>query len=139
MAVTRAVHLARLESEFGEARDHWSDAITQANWAVTKYQQADYNAALSWIISATQSNTQCLGHLMDYNYPDSGDFSIVSFLENHTIAEADPFELTWQAICEAWLADDFAGRAPTIAIIDKMRQILWDEPFNIQWAARPQL
>lgn len=45
--------------------------------------------------------------------------------------------VTWKAICEAWVKDDFEGRNWTIAIIDKMRQILWDEPFDIQWAARP--
>lgn len=47
-------------------------------------------------------------------------------------------EVTWKGICEAWLKNDFEGRAPTIAIIDRMRQILWDEPFDITWAARPE-
>ncbi|GAI81142.1 unnamed protein product, partial [marine sediment metagenome] len=50
----------------------------------------------------------------------------------------DSYSVTWKSICEAWLKDDFEGRAPTIAIIDRMRQILWDEPFNIIWAARPE-
>ncbi|GAI84898.1 unnamed protein product, partial [marine sediment metagenome] len=45
---------------------------------------------------------------------------------------------TWKKICEAWVKDDFEGRAWTIAIIDRMRQILWDEPFSIVWAARPE-
>lgn len=52
--------------------------------------------------------------------------------------EPPEYELTWQKICEAWIANDFEGRAPTIAIIDRMRQILWDEPFNVVWAARPE-
>jgi len=47
-------------------------------------------------------------------------------------------ELTWKDIVEAWIKDDFAGRAPTIAVIDRMRQILWDEPFSVLWAARPE-
>lgn len=46
-------------------------------------------------------------------------------------------EITWRAICEAWAKDDFEGRAWTIALIDRMRQLLWDEPFNAVWAARP--
>ncbi|MBA7680009.1 hypothetical protein ES703_88316 [subsurface metagenome] len=50
----------------------------------------------------------------------------------------DNYSVTWKSICEAWLKDDFEGRAATIAIIDRMRQILWDEPFNIIWAARPE-
>jgi len=47
-------------------------------------------------------------------------------------------ELTWQAICEAWGANNFEGRGPTIAFIDRMRQLLWDEPFYVAWAARPE-
>lgn len=47
-------------------------------------------------------------------------------------------DITWQAIVEAWVKDDFAGRALTIATIDRMRQILWDEPFYAVWAARPE-
>lgn len=46
-------------------------------------------------------------------------------------------EITWRAICEAWAKDDFEGRAWTIALIDRMRQLLWDEPFDVVWAARP--
>lgn len=48
-------------------------------------------------------------------------------------------EVTWQSIVEAWIKDDFEGRAPTIAVIDRMRQILWDEPFSVVWAARPEI
>jgi len=52
--------------------------------------------------------------------------------------EIPEYVLTWKAICEAWIKDDFAGRAPTIAIIDRMRQIIWDEPFYVVWAAKPE-
>lgn len=46
--------------------------------------------------------------------------------------------ITWKAICEAWVKNDFEGRFWTISIIDRMRQIMWNEPFDIQWAARPE-
>lgn len=46
--------------------------------------------------------------------------------------------VTWQTICEAWVANDFEARFWTIGIIDRMRQILWDEPFDLTWAARPE-
>lgn len=46
--------------------------------------------------------------------------------------------ITWKTIAEAWSADDFEGRFWTIALIDRMRQLLWNEPFNITWAARPE-
>jgi len=48
-------------------------------------------------------------------------------------------ELTWQAICEAWAANDFEGRTATIAFIDRMRQLIWNEPFFVEWAAQPEL
>ena len=48
-------------------------------------------------------------------------------------------ELTWQAICEAWAANSFEGRAGTIAFIDHMRKLLWNEPFNAVWASGPTI
>ena len=47
-------------------------------------------------------------------------------------------EVTWKAIVEAWIKNDFEGRMPTIAVIDRMRQILWNEPYSVLWAARPE-
>lgn len=47
-------------------------------------------------------------------------------------------EITWKSICEAWVKNDFEGRFWTIGIIDRMRQILWNEPFDLTWAARPE-
>jgi len=47
-------------------------------------------------------------------------------------------ELTYKDIVEAWFKNDFEGRAITIACIDRMRQKLWNEPFNAIWAARPE-
>jgi len=47
-------------------------------------------------------------------------------------------ELTATAICEAWGKNNFEDRALTIAFIDRMRQLIWDEPFYIKWAARPE-
>jgi len=47
-------------------------------------------------------------------------------------------EVTWQSIVEAWMVNDYEGRTWTIGVIDKMRQILWDEPFNLTFAARPE-
>lgn len=52
---------------------------------------------------------------------------------------AEEYELTWQKIIEAWSANHFEGRVATIAWIDKMRQLIWDEPFNVRWAADPIL
>ncbi len=48
------------------------------------------------------------------------------------------YELTAKKICEAWAANGFQDRAVTIAFIDRMRQLIWDEPFFVAWAARPE-
>lgn len=47
-------------------------------------------------------------------------------------------EVTYKAICEAWGKDDFEGRAVTIAFIDRMRQLIWGEPYFVAWAAKPE-
>lgn len=47
-------------------------------------------------------------------------------------------EITYQAICEAWGRNNFEGRAVTIAFIDRMRQILWNEPYSAIWASHPE-
>lgn len=48
-----------------------------------------------------------------------------------------PYELTWRKICEALAKDDFESRYWTIAIIDHMRTLIWNKPFNIIWASKP--
>lgn len=52
--------------------------------------------------------------------------------------DGDEYVLTAIKICEAWAVNDFEERALTIAYIDRMRQLIWDEPFYIAWAARPE-
>jgi len=47
-------------------------------------------------------------------------------------------ELTATTICEAWAKNGFEDRALTIAFIDRMRQLIWNEPFSVVWAARPE-
>lgn len=51
---------------------------------------------------------------------------------------AEEYKLTARKICEAWAKDDFEDRALTIAFIDRQRQLIWDEPFYIRWAAKPE-
>ena len=48
------------------------------------------------------------------------------------------YELTWRKICEALVANDFESKEWTIAIIDHMRKLMWDKPFKIMWASKPE-
>lgn len=50
-----------------------------------------------------------------------------------------PYVLTARKICEAWANNGFEDRALTIAFIDRMRQLVWDEPFYVAWAAKPKV
>lgn len=52
--------------------------------------------------------------------------------------EMPTVKVTWKSICEAWAKNDFEGRMPTIAFIDRMRELLWNETYKVQWAARPE-
>ena len=56
----------------------------------------------------------------------------------YVLEELAKREVTWKSIVEAWVKDDFEGRVWTIGVIDRMRQILWNEPFDLKWAARPE-
>jgi len=59
-------------------------------------------------------------------------FTVPYFLRKYVICG-------WKGIIEAWIKNDFEARTWTIATIDRMRQILWNEPFDVRWAARPEL
>lgn len=83
-------------------------------------------------------------HLLDLgesNYDQSHFFESIywAYYDGITHPPAAPaYKLTYQKIVEAWIKDGFEGRAVTIATIDRMRQIIWDEPFYVRWAARPE-
>ncbi|GAH52719.1 unnamed protein product, partial [marine sediment metagenome] len=85
-------------------------------------------AVLAELIEAVQYFVYGLNSSFDY-----GVWSTV-----HSGLYFQESAVTYKQIVEAWIKDDFEGRAITIATLDRMRQILWDEPFNVKWAARPE-
>ncbi len=87
------------------------------------------------ISSLVNNITSILNSLIHGNYMGYHPYRVHYYLAN---CMPEPEELTWKTICEAWAKDDFEGRFHTIAFIDRMRQIIWDEPFNILWAAKPE-
>lgn len=94
---------------------------------------------LGWIVL---KNRYVISELIEavqwFVYGHSSSFNYVYWRQLHLGLIDEAGEITWQAICEAWVANDFEGRMPTIAIIDRMRQILWNEPYQVTWAARPE-
>lgn len=106
------------------------DAWTRHNaW----YEDTDKWWAQRYILNALGVCQYVFVRIFAANHIFDPFVGIPYFLKYHTGGE-----VTWQAIVEAWVKDDFEGRAWTIGVIDRMRQILWDEPFDITWAARPE-
>ena len=71
-----------------------------------------------------------------YGYTSSFNYAYHYYV-NHGLFHQES-ELTWQAICRAWVTNDFEGKEWTIAIIDHMRKLMWDKPFQIRWATKPE-
>ncbi len=79
--------------------------------------------AIEHIITAIQS--------LAFKYEGCNpEFAVPFYFENYGV--------TYQKIIEAWAFNNFEGRMPTIAFIDRMRQLIWDEPFSVAWAASPE-
>lgn len=79
--------------------------------------------AMEHIITAIQS--------LAFRYEDcEPQYAVPFYFDNYAV--------TWKKIVEAWAFNNFEGRVPTIAFIDRMRQLLWDEPFSVAWAASPE-
>ncbi len=116
------------------------DAVTDMQAARTHWDRAQDHAAI-WDICLA------IGHLAEaikYNTFSFAPFypygAVYYYLANCIeIPEVEEYELTAKKICEAWSLNSFEDRALTIAFIDRMRQLTWNEPFYIQWAAQPEL
>ena len=99
------------------------------------------HAAIDDIIKAVHWTNVGIDYMLD-KYSGSSPYYRLAKIHRlcweYTIYEPPEYELTWIKICEAWAANDFEGRKVTIAFIDRMRQLIWNEPFHVAWAARPE-
>jgi len=135
-------HADELLTEFGfyaadalNARNHLytvGDNIAAENWDAAKdalYAAADdFGSAVGHLAGAPPWSYGCSYQLRDIFY----------WLEDNWPSAGDDYELTAEKICLAWAANQFEDRALTIAFIDRMRQLIWDEPFFVAWAAKPE-
>ncbi|GAH61632.1 unnamed protein product, partial [marine sediment metagenome] len=108
------------------AGDNPSDPVDKQHFIYLQYAVEQLHIAI-WQIGRFQEIHHINSHLYRSIY--------LGWKES---VEPPEYELTWQKIIEAWIANDFEGRFYTIAVIDRMRQILWNEPYNVTWAARPE-
>lgn len=122
---------------------NWASAKTQHGYMLDNFLDAqdswlaeDYPSAIYHTYWGLLNAYYCFDRLIKFTY---GVYDQTPFMESIYWAykDVEEYKLTWKKICEAWVKDDFEGKEWTIACIDRMRQLMWDKPFNIQWAAKP--
>ena len=97
------------------------------------------HGGIGWIVLSLRTTLYDLIESMQwFVYGYSSGFNYVYWYNVHHGLFEQETEITWKTICEAWAKNNFEGRAVTIAFIDRMRQLIWDEPFFIAWAAKPE-
>lgn len=130
---TREEALDTLDYNYGQAQYYWGKCLESEGFAYTHYLGAEVLECLFDVLMCINYLRNGLGWLAyeTSGYPRSCD--MVYFLDAFAGGE-----VTYKTICEAWGKDDFEGRAATIAFIDRMRQLLWDEPYYVLWAAKPE-
>jgi len=134
MAIGCADALSKMGSGAVTSRLQAGYADTDLDAAWIHWNSAEYPEAIEDLLKACDHLRMSCGYA-DYAYsPYHAEGACVWYLKNCIEAP----EITWQDICEAWAKDDFAGRVATIGFIDRMRQLLWNEPYYIAWAARPE-
>ncbi|MBA7657186.1 hypothetical protein ES703_65117 [subsurface metagenome] len=125
-----ATYRSMIDTAFGYASDA-RDYADSGNWKLG----IKYN---SYAIGATLSAFDILFQLYSFDIEWSM-FGECLYWAAQEGGAADPYILTATKICEAWAKDGFKDRALTIAFIDRQRQLIWDEPFFVAWAAKPEL
>jgi len=132
--------IATLNTWANECRLLLWDVEDNLDWRTVSAYNLGQHGGIGWI---AYYNRLVLSELIEamqwfvFGYASSFDYTMWGQVHTGLIGENGG--VTWQAICEAWVANDFAGRVATIAVIDRMRQILWNEPYYVKWAARPEI
>jgi len=144
MAWTYDQLIAEMHTRHQLGQIQLGNARTDINTAQTRWAGGDDHGAIDALMDAVYHNNQAIEDALASSYYgyDGATNLIPTALDRAMacpfITEAPPFDLTAIKICEAWAKDSFQERALTIAFIDRMRQLIWDEPFHVAWAARPE-
>lgn len=127
-----------VSSGYYNANLEWLEGQSRhTTWSFSEYQRQQHAPWSNFILElrATLYDLETAVYWLIYHSQTEPDhqnlYQILNFFDGMG-------GITWQSIVEAWIANDFEGRAATIATIDRMRQIVWNEPFYVAWAARPE-
>ncbi|GAI67287.1 unnamed protein product [marine sediment metagenome] len=130
--------------------DYTSYVIAVHNSAYTDYSNADSDITYAWIEWNKPDDHKAIGRCINaVEHILAGSLKVVGHGESPGHANWLYYALSssfaaqfenwpkphWKIICEAWAENEWEGMKWTIACIDRMRQLMWDEPFDIQWAA----
>lgn len=99
--------------------------------AVVAFNAGDYVAAISFNIVAHQRMQSAITGLLNSWETADPSWALPYYLRHYTLWD-------YRSINESWFENNFRGAGPTIAFIDRMRQLLWDEPYFVAWAAIPE-
>jgi len=142
---------AEYDDWIGYFYDNWNDFVVGMGWfdnylvnARTEYNANEDHDAIGFILNALDlfdASRILLFKRQDlWNWPYYAVVKLFCMTNDRldAVEAGAAYELTWEKILVAWKADDFAGRFWTIAFIDRMRELIWDEPFSISWASKPE-
>lgn len=128
-----------LEDNYDSAYYERSDAQVAINSANIEWGLGNDHAAIGYLIAAAQGHNDCLDYMLTFVLPFSPTTLLPAILyQMRAEYSAAEYELTAKKICEAWAVDNFEFAPVTIAFIDRMRQLIWDEPFLAVWAREPE-
>ncbi|KKN14570.1 hypothetical protein LCGC14_0994760 [marine sediment metagenome] len=105
-------------------------ASTATDNAYDKLLLADYFWVNIYEIQALEHLVNAVWALSYRHYDCDPLYAVPYYILKHTV--------TYRTIAEAWAKNSFEGRMVTIAFIDRMRQLLWDEEYFVKWAAAPE-
>lgn len=100
-------------------------------WNVSNMYVGDYLLDLTYVVE------EMLYAMQWFVYGKSTSFDYVRWRSVHK--GLYDRGVSWTSIVEAWAENDFEGASVTVAFIDRMRQLIWNEPFSVKWAAQPEL
>lgn len=81
----------------------------------------------------TDAVTDALMYHLDYKGAFEPPYIIPYYLKHHTIVdtgETEEYNLTWEKIINVWMMSGLEGHQWTVGMIDYMRKVIWDKPFN---------
>lgn len=128
------IDYGKSEAQGSEAFWHWVDANTA--WSL-----GNDHEAIGELMYGMGHILNSIGYLRwkkTFGY-NGQTFALTTALDPAmAFPEGLLYTLTAKKICEAWAVDDFNFAPVTIAFIDRMRQLIWDEPFLAVWSAKPE-